>query len=205
MALQRIYYFLKTKSGSIHEQEWLNAAERAVKHLLEGQAPSGQWPYYFDAGGCDAGHHSMCMFYLAEAASFPVKINKKTIWNSLQRGADWLIDEALLETQYGTKINWARNKSACLYFSSEYFLIAAALASTANMGVENADEYRHEALELMRYIRTDLWNNPNYETEGPLRLTEAGIKIGYAWFGQSMGWVVYQLDDMIEQMKWWER
>ena len=32
------------------------------------------------------------------------------------------------------------------------------------------------SLELMRYVYTDLWNNPEYKSEGPLRLTEAVLQ-----------------------------
>ena len=60
------------------------------------------------------------------------------------------------------------------------------------------------SLEVLRYVRTDLWDNPRRDTEGPFRLTEAGIRVGYAWFGQSMGWAAYMLDDLIEQMGWWK-
>jgi len=204
MILQRVYYFLETKGGN-PKTTWLKAAGRAVEHLLEGQSDTGQWPYFFDAKWEDAGHHAMCIFYLAKAASFSAHADNPEVSNALQRGARWVIDKALLQTKLGTKINWARSRTACLYFTSEYFFIAAALALMSNLDAQNGDEHRHEALELMRYVRTDLWDNVNYETEGPFRLTEAGIKIGYAWFGQSMGWAAYQLDELIENMGWWEK
>jgi hypothetical protein len=203
MMLQNIYYFLEER-GDKACPCWLNSAGLAVQHLLDGQKENGHWPYLFNAEWQDAGHHAMCMFYLMQAAKYPPHSTNKFIVETLERGARWLIDSALLQTKLGTKINWAAGRSACLYFTTEYFFIAAPLAQIANMGCKDNEEYRHEALELMRYVRTDLWNNQNYDKEGPFRLTEAGIKIGYAWFGQSMGWAIYQFDELIEQMGWWK-
>jgi len=202
--LQRVHRFLAARGGE-PKAAWLAAAGRAVAHLLEGQAPDGQWPYYFGASWKDAGHHAMCLFHLAEAAAFPPHDRNPAILEALRRGGRWLMDDALLQTKRGTKINWARCRSACLYFTTEYFFIAAPLARLANLDAQNGDECRHEALELMRYVRSDLWDNENRDNEGPYRLTEAGIKLGYAWFGQSMGWCAYQLDELIEQMGWWEQ
>lgn len=203
MALQRIYYFLEARGGK-PKTTWLDAAGRAVAHLLEGQDSAGQWPYHVGASWKDAGHHAMCLLHLAEAAAFPPHDHNPAILEALQRGAHWLLDDALLQTKLGTKINWARCRSACLYFTTEYFFIAAPLARLAKLEANNREEYCHEALELMRYVRSDLWDNANYDSEGPYRLTEAGIKLGYAWFGQSMGWALYMLDELIEQMGWWE-
>jgi hypothetical protein len=203
MVLQRIYYFLKTRGGR-PKTAWLDAAARAIAHLLQGQNKDGQWSYFFDATWKDAGHHAMCMLYLAEAASYPPHDRNRAILKALRRGARWMVDEALLQSKRGTKINWAVNKTACLYFTTEYFFIATPLARLAALDSKSGDEFRHEALELLRYVRTDLWDNGNCDTEGPYRLTEADIKIGYAWFGQSMGWSIYMLDELIEQMGWWK-
>ncbi len=204
MMLQRIYYYL-AKHGGKPKQVWLSAAGRAIKHLLAGQDRDGQWPYCVGDKWKDAGHHAMCMQYLVEAAAYPPHNRNRSILSALRRAAVWLSRDALLQTKKGTKINWAVNNTACLYFTAEYFFIASALTRFANMDdSKNGDIWRHEALELMRYVRTDLWNNAQRDNEGPFRLTEAGIKIGYAWFGQSMGWCVYTLDDLIEGMGWWK-
>ena len=203
MMLKNVYYFLEKNCPEKADVAWIEGAKRAIKHIMEGQDEDGQWPYLVGAEWKDAGHHSMCMTYLIEAAyCFPCG-DRSNISKALTRGANWLIDEALLQTKRGTKINWARGRSACLYFTAEYFFIAGSLAHMANLDSESAASCRHEALELMRYVRNDLWDNINYEAEGPAKLTEAGIKLGYAWFGQSMGWVIYQLDDLIDQMGWW--
>lgn len=198
MMLRQIYFFLKRQNFKV-KIEWCQASDRAITHLLMGQGEDGQWPYLVGAETEDAGHHGMCISYLSKAASLAGLSDNTEIEQALLKGSHWLIDQALLQTKLGTKINWARSKSACLYFTNDYFIIAAALASAANT-VENNREFLTEAIELIRYIKTDLWNNPDYVQEGPVRLTEAGIKIGYAWFGQSMGWAVYQLDELIEQL-----
>jgi hypothetical protein len=144
------------------------------------------------------------MQYLAEAAIYPPHNRNRSILSAQRRAALWLTRDPLLQTKRGTKINWAINTTACIYFTTEYFFIACPLTRVANMDPKDGDLWRHEALELMRYVRTDLWDNQNRDTEGPYRLTEAGIKIGYAWFGQSMGWCIYMLDELIEQMGWWK-
>lgn len=203
MMLQRIYHFLG-ENGADTKEEWPHASERGLEHLLAGQDSEGHWPYYFDADWLDVGHHAMCMFDLAGAAQFPPHRESTAIREALARSGQWLVDEGLLQTKRGTKINWAISRSACLYFTCEYFLTAAPLARLAVLDPGRRDLWAHEALELVRYVRTDLWDNPNAESEGPFKLTEAGIRIGYAWFGQSMGWAAYQLADLIEQMGWWE-
>ncbi|MCK5845247.1 MAG: hypothetical protein KAG97_11100, partial [Victivallales bacterium] len=133
MMLKSVYYFLKRKQYGGIKNEWIHGAERAVTHLLEGQAPNGQWPYFFDAEWNDAGHHSMCMFYLIESVFHnpSEKDDMQRVLKALRQGARWTIDKALLQTKLGTKINWATHKSASLYFSAEYFLIAAPLARMA--------------------------------------------------------------------------
>lgn len=203
MMLQRIFHFVHGHAGQA-KQEWVAAAARAVHHLLEGQRANGHWPYYVDADWLDAGHHAMCMFYLAGAAEHPPHNEDPAARDAVIRAGEWLVDEGLLQTKRGTKINWAISRSACAYFTNEYFLTAAPLARLGRIDPENRDRWHHEALELLRYVRTDLWDNPNRETEGPFSLTEAGIRIGYAWFGQSIGWAVYQLAEVIDEMGWWD-
>lgn len=204
MILKRIYYFLESNNAA-PKKDWLQASNRAIEHLLQGQDSDGQWPYHFGAGKDrkDAGHHCMCMLYLLEASTLD-SYDSGNILNALQRGAEWLIDQMLLPTRWGTKINWARYRSACIYFTVEYFLIAAPLMHLAKYDISNRDQYLYQSMELLRYVSSDLWNNANYEAEGPYRLTEGGIKIGYAWFGQSMGWAIYALDEIIEKLGAWD-
>ncbi len=200
MMLRRIYFFLEHQNFTVRN-EWLTASDRAIAHLLEGQDEDGQWPYLVGIQKKDAGHHAMCVLYLARAAGLAGISKRPDIVKALNRACRWLIDEALLQTKLGTKINWARSEGACLYFTNDYFITAAALANAALIDENNGREYLKESIELMRYVKTDLWNNCNYEKEGPAKLTEAGIKIGYAWFGQSMGWSVYHLDELLEQLE----
>ena len=188
MMLRQIYSFLDRQNFKV-KIEWCEASDRAINHLLAGQDEDGQWPYLVGAKTNDAGHHGMCISYLSKAVKLAGLSDNAEIVEALFKGSRWLIDQALLQTKFGTKINWARSKSACLYFTNDYFIIAAALAKAADT-IEKNREFLAEAIELIRYVKTDLWNNPDYVQEGPVRLTEAGIKIGYAWFGQSMGWSV---------------
>ena len=203
MMFHRIFSFLEERGGE-PESAWLEAAARAVRHLLDGQDRNGHWPYYIDADWLDAGHHGMCLLHLAEAAEFPPHRGNPEIEGALTRAGRWLVEEGLLQTKRGTKVNWAVSRSACLYFTVEYFLVATPLARLSNVDPERRAVWRHEALELLRYVWTDLWDNANREAEGPFRLTEAGIRLGYAWFGQSMGWAAYQLEDLIDQLGWWD-
>ena len=197
MMLRRIYFFLERQNFAIRN-EWLMASDRAIAHLIEGQDEDGQWPYLVGIQKKDAGHHGMSLLYFVRATGMAGISKRPDIVKALTTACRWLIDEALLQTKLGTKINWARSEGACLYFTNDYFIIAAALANAALIDETNGQEYLKESTELMRYVKTDLWNNCNYEKEGPAKLTEAGIKIGYAWFGQSMGWSVYHLDELLE-------
>ena len=69
MMLQRIYYFLK-ENGNETRAEWLEAARRAVKHLIVSQMNNGHWAYLVGADWYDMNHHGMVMFHLAEASEF---------------------------------------------------------------------------------------------------------------------------------------
>ncbi len=203
MMLPRISDFL-AGSGAEPRSEWREAAARAVDRLLSGQDPDGQWPYRMGAASDDAGHHAMAILHLAQVAERAPYTGDERIPTALLRGGEWLLECPLLATRSGTKIDWAISRSALTYFTTEYFFIAAALARLMDVDPQNADRWRHEALELLRYVRGVLWDNPQAETEGPFRLTEAGLTFGYAWFGQSMGWVLYHMDELIEQFGWWE-
>jgi len=204
MMLPRIHAFLASRDGR-PKAAWLDAAARARRHLLEGQDSEGQWPYYTGASWKDAGHHAMCLHYLAEAACASGAEKDRAVLTALRRGGRWLAEVPLLQTRRGTKIDWAVSSSACLYFTTEYFFIAAAFAWLAAVDTRAGARWRQEAIELLRYVRNALWDNENRREEGPYRLTEAGIKLGYAWFGQSMGWCLYTLDEVIAQCGWWPR
>lgn len=205
MMLQRIYHFLK-ENGVDTKEEWLSAAARGVRHLIECQAESGHWHYYATgADWFDMNHHGMVMFHLAEVCEFPPHKDNRKAADALIRGGRWLVRQGLLHTEKGSKIDWAIQKSACLYFTWGFFVTSAPLCRLAKLDPESREFWQTEALELLRYVRTDLWHNPECEKEGPFRLTEAGMAPGYAWFGQSLGWCLYQLDDLINQMGWWDK
>lgn len=210
MSFLRISDFLRENEAKPKE-EWLKAAKRAIKHLLDGQDAEGQWPYLFDiensgyAKWRDMGHHAMCMFCLEKCCAYPPYKDDAKIEKALRRAGLWLTEIGLLQTKRGTKVNWALNGSALTYFTTEYFFIAAPLLRMSVLDAKNKKFWQHESLELMRYVRNDLWDNPEFKREGPFHLNESGIFQGYAWFGQSMGWVLYYMDHMIENMGWWKK
>ena len=202
MMLERIYHFLKA-NGHIPKQEWRAAAQRAVNHLIESQLPNGHFPYRAGAAWLDMNHHGMCMFHLAEVAEYSPHKENPAVRDSLLRGGRWLTEEGLLQTKKGTKIDWAIQRSCCVYFTWGYFVTSAPLARIARFDSKNGESWKHEALELLRYVRTDLWNNPEKNREGPFLISEAGLHGGYSFLGQSMGWCLYQLNDLITEMGWW--
>jgi hypothetical protein len=180
--------------------EWKAATTRSIERLLQGQDASGQWPYrlgMIDTYPCDMNHHGMLMLMVGEMYRI---VPDPRLLDALILGGRWLVEDAFLQTPHGAKHNWTFQRSACLYFTAGYFFTASALAQLAVL-----DEARHElwgyhARELLRYVRNDLWDNPNYETEGPFRLTEAGLAPGYAWHGQAMGWCCYLMDHVLADL-----
>jgi len=201
MMLIRISDFLEKHQHSINP-EWEQASVRAVKHLLSGQDRNGHWPYFKNGKGFDVGHHSLCMFCLAKIIEHPRFSDNKKILHTLVRAGLWTVNEGLLQTKRGTKINWAINHSACSYFTAEYFLVAASLMRVAALKTRESRIFQREALELLRYVRTDLWENSEAEKQGPFRLTEGYLCAGYAWFGQSMAWVLYFFNDLLGKIGW---
>ena len=201
MMLQRIYYFLK-ENGSAVKAEWLEAVARGINHLLASQMENGHWAYWVGAEWYDMNHHGMVMFHLEEVGEYPPYNEDEKIKEALIKGGQWLVKEGILHTEKGSKLDWAIQKSACIYFTWGCFVTSAPLARLGNINIENKKFWQHEALELLRYVKTDLWDNPQKEKEGPFRLTEGDIKVGYAFFGQSLSWCLYQLDDLIKQMGW---
>ncbi len=176
---------------------WKEAATRAIERLLQGQDASGQWPYrlgMIDSFPCDMNHHGMLMLMVGEI--YRIILDPRLL-DALVLGGQWLTEDAFLQTQHGAKHNWAFQRSACLYFTAGYFFTSSALAQLAALDESRRDYWNHHARELLRYVRTDLWDNPQHETEGPFRLTEAGLAPGYAWHGQAMGWCCYLMDHVL--------
>lgn len=199
MSLAHIWRFLR-EQGAEAKDAWIEAAERTVPRVVEGQDPTGQWPYrmgQIDQYPCDMNHQGMLMLLAGELHRH---FGGDDLLQALVRGGEWLVEDALLHTEHGTKHNWTFQKSACLYFSWGYFMTGAALAQLATLDLERAETWKHEARELLRYVRTDLWGNRNCEREGPFKLTEAGMAPGYAWHGQSMGWCTYEMDHILRDM-----
>lgn len=144
----------------------------------------------------------MTLFHLAQASEFPPHNKNTMIKKSIIRGGKWLVKEGILHTEKGSKINWAMERSACVYFTLNYFIVSASLARIVNIDIKNRDFWKRESIELLRYVRTDLWYNTFKEKEGPFRLSEAGLVAGYSFFGQSLAWALYYFDDLITQMGW---
>lgn len=195
-----IHRFLSAQGHPV-KAAWWEAAERSVERLLEGQDSSGQWPYRMgpiEECPCDMNHHGMLMLYVGELYRIFEDVR---LQEALVKGGLWLVEDATLPTPHGTKHNWAFQRSACLYFTAGYFFTSSALAQLATLDGAHSAYWELQALELLRYVRTDLWNNPNQAVEGPFLLTEAGMAPGYAWHGQAMGWCVYLMDHLLCDLK----
>lgn len=196
VALTHIHDFLAA-AGYRTNPAWLEAVERALPRLLAGQEPTGQWPYRLDELDkypCDMNHHGMMMVHLGDLYR---RFEQPELLDALRLGGEWIVEDCVLHTEHGSKHNWVFQKSACLYFTWGYFMTASALQQLAALDEAQANHWSHEARELLRYVRTDLWHNARYETEGPFKLTEGGWAPGYAWHGQSMGWCCYQMDHIL--------
>ena len=212
VALSQISDFLEAQ-GIVPKAEWLEAARRTIPRIVDGQEATGQWPYrkdMLDAFPCDMNHHGMVMVHVGDIYE---RFGDPALLDVLIRGGEWLVEDALLHTERGTKHNWTHQRSACLYFSWGYFMTSSALAKLAHLDASRAEHWAHEAREIMRYVRSDLWHNPRlarltegtnecipYTEKGPVKLTEGGWAPGYAWHGQSMGWSCYQMDHLLSDL-----
>jgi hypothetical protein len=130
MSLAHVYRFLK-EEGRQPNEPWIEAARRTIPRLIEGQYPTGQWPYSIGnikSFPCDMNHHGMVMLFIGELYRY---FGEKKLLDALIIGGKWLVEDAFLHTEHGTKHNWAFQKSACLYFTWGYFMTAAALAQLA--------------------------------------------------------------------------
>lgn len=199
MMLQKIYYFLKENAFPV-KQEWLNAASRAVKHLLSVLNEEKHWPYMDDCKWIDVNHHGMTMYYLLKASEYEPHCHDENVRQVLIESGKWLTEKGLLHTEKGSKPDWALQQSACIYFSWGYFVMGTPLACLGRIDPANKRYWHNEAMELMRYVKTSLWNNPKYKEEGPMKISEGGLTKGFAFFGQSLGWCLYQLDELINEI-----
>jgi len=204
MMLQRIYYFLK-ENGCPARQEWLDAASRAVKHLISILNEEKHWPYMNDCKWIDVNHHGMTMYYLLQAGKYEPHCHDEALKTALLESGKWLTEKGLLHTEKGSKPDWAIQQSACIYFTWGYFVMAAPLACLGNIDPANRRYWYNEATELMRYVKTSLWNNQKYEEEGPMKVSEGGLTKGFAFFGQSLGWCLYQMDELLEETNCWPK
>lgn len=202
MMLQRIYYFLKENNYPV-KQEWIDAASRAIKHLISILNEDKHWPYMNDCKWIDVNHHGMTMYYLIQAGRYEPHCNDSALKKALLESGKWLTENGLLHTEKGSKPDWAIQQSACIYFSWGYFVMAAPLACLGNVDPANRRYWHDEVKELMRYVKTSLWNNPKYDEEGPMKVSEGGLTKGFAFFGQSLAWCLYQLDELIEETGNW--
>ena len=197
MSLLHIYDFVKENGGPA-DPRWLEAAQRTIPRIIAGQEDTGQWPYRLgeiEKYPCDMNHHGMLAMTACEIYS---RLPDPDLLDRLIRGAYFLTEDTFLHTERGTKHNWAYQRSACLYFTQGYFLTSSYLALLSQLDKDHGDTWAHEAREIMRYVRTDLWHcpAPGYEhlEEGPYRMTEQGLAPGYAFHGQALAWCSYQMD-----------
>jgi hypothetical protein len=200
VSLCQIHRFLSVNGYEVNPV-WMEAAQRTLDRLLEGQDITGQWPYrmgMIDIYPCDMNHHGMLMLLVGELYRI---LGDERLLEALILGGQWLVEDALLPTPQGSRHNWTFQRSACLYFTAGYFFTSSALAQLAVLDRDNALYWREQAVELLRYVRNDLWDNPAYETEGPFLLTEAGMAPGYAWHGQAMAWCTYLMDHVLVDLE----
>jgi len=145
----------------------------------------------------------MVMIHLEEAIEYSLK-NRQDVKKALFKGAEWLRDQGIIQTKWGNKLDWSIEWGACIYFTHSYFMISSALARLGKLDPENKSHWQHESLELLRYVRTRLWDHKfgDYDNDGPFRPSECGLTYGAAWFGQSLGWCLYMLDDCVDQFNY---
>ena len=208
-ALVRAYHTV-TSAGADVPDQWLDAAERGLRHYTEGQESIGVWPYWFaGVGGRGQAYtfenvpdHGIGLVHLTRVCGQPPLAGWPGLEEMLKRAARWYLGVSRLDgdtidlefdetPELGTNIcfsgfTWCR------------FTAAATLLRIARFTGE-AEPWRHLALRLMEHVRRKRWQKGHPE-HAPV-VAHARPEAKLATWCQTAEWDASMLGEMIEDLE----
>jgi hypothetical protein len=207
-ALVRAYHTL-AQAGESPPADWLAAAERGLRHYMEGQEAIGVWPYIFAAVGQrgQAYHfgnipdHGIGLVHLTSVCDKPPVSDFPGVKEMLKRAARWYLcvcrlDDDTIDLEYDQRPSLGDD--ICFSgFTWCRFTAAATLLRVARITGE-VEPWRHLALRLMEHVGRKLWqrSNPNRAPVAAHARPEAKL----ATWCQAAEWDASMLARMIEDL-----
>jgi len=208
MALARAYDALE-KRGRHPPRSWLDAAQRGMRHYVEGQEAIGCWPYLFATIGRGQAFREqnipdqgMGVYHFLVACGTPAFRNQPGVEDRMQRAARWWLCMSRIDHRGPTPTIDLddRRASGSLKFSAFTwcrFMAAASLLRIAEH-TGQPEHYRNLALRCMEHVYTKLWNRTDPNTAPVIRATRDDMKL-CSWI-QAAEWDAALLRDMEERL-----
>ncbi|MGC9319426.1 MAG: hypothetical protein ACP5KN_15440 [Armatimonadota bacterium] len=209
MALSRAHATL-TRLGRQAPEEWLVAAERGLRHYLEGQEAIGVWPYTFAGigrgqrfGEQNVPDQGMGLYHLLVAAEAMNVLERRQVQQAVRRAARWYLCTCRIDEREprGTIDLQYRREGGGLLFSSFTwcrFMAAASLLRIA-AGTDEVEPWRSLALRLMEHVRLKLWNEEDPERAPVISSCRPDIEL-HSWIAAAE-WEAVLLLDMLQQLQ----
>jgi len=214
-ALIRAYHALDSV-GCEPLSEWLQAAERGLRHYLEGQEAIGVWPYWFAQVGRRAGafhfdnipDHGIGLYHLTRVCHLPplgteqADICWEGLPEALGRAARWYLGVACMD---GDTIDLDYDRRPDLGddicfsgFTWCRFTAAATLLRIARLTGET-EPHRSLALRLMEHVRAKRWQTGAPSTAPVVAHARPDAKL--ATWCQAAEWNASMLAEMIDDLQ----
>jgi len=208
MALARAYDTLE-KHGRRPPRSWLDAAQRGMRHYMEGQEAIGCWPYLFaniGRGQAFREHNipdqGMGVYHFMVACNTPAFRGLQGVEDRMERAARWWLCMSRIDRRgpMPTIDLDDRRTSGSLKFSAFTwcrFMAAASLLRVAEY-TGRPKPWRSLALRYMEHLYTKLWNRADPNTAPVVRATRDDMKL-CSWI-QAAEWDAALLRDMEERL-----
>jgi hypothetical protein len=211
-ALVRAYHAL-AEAGDDPPASWLKAAERGLKHYLEGQEAIGVWPYWFAKVGWrgqafsfdNIPDHGIGLYHLTRVCDKEPLAGTPGLTDALKRAMRWYLgvcraDGATIDLEYDRRPDLGRD--ICFSgFTWCRFTAAAAMLRVARLTGE-LDPWRRLALRLMEHVRRKRWRDRESRQPGQVPVVaHARPEAPLATWCQAAEWDAAMLGEMIEDLE----
>ncbi len=204
MALARAHEALE-RLGRRPPAAWISAAQRGMRHYVEGQEAIGCWPYLFATIGRGQAYHErnlpdqgMGAYHFLVACRTPLFRDWPQAEDRMQRAARWWLCNSRIDRRgpLATIDLDDRKASGSLKFSAFTwcrFMAAATLLRIAEHTGER-EPWQSLARRYMEHVHTKLWNHTDPHTAPVRRATRDDMKL-CSWI-QAAEWDAVLLRDM---------